>query len=269
MLINWGAHQLQKRAHEDRFVCDEVGKFKFFAIFDGHGGAMKMSDTHVADYCVKNLHKLLALNLGKIDITDNSLLKQTIIDTFIELDRSMHEKKLLYGCTCTAVLIDSERIILINLGDSRTLLCDENKILFASKDHTPSDLDEMKRIYDAKGFVYWGRVCGILMLSRAFGDFDSKAYIDEKYNPIKGMISAVPDVKIFNIQEEKITDILMMSDAPFEANKYNNELLFRLMKIMRKQFERAGQIAQALTELINKTTTDDTTFIHVMLSKSE
>ena len=87
------------------------------------------------------------------------------------------------GCTCTGVLVTPTHVILFNVGDSRTLIIDENdeqdQVIFASKDHKPDDPEEEKRIVASGGFVtkpprtYIPRVNGNLALSRAFGDFQA------------------------------------------------------------------------------------------------
>ena len=78
------------------------------------------------------------------------------------------------------------------MGDSRAILsANSGKNVYAlSRDHKPDSDTEKKRIYDAGGTIYQGRVkrksgkivhCGPyrmepgkLSVSRAFGDFDAK-----------------------------------------------------------------------------------------------
>src|SRR5256885_12790267 len=80
----FGVAQCQKRAHEDRFWT-WIGKagemlYRYFVIFDGHGGSHMMSEKHVADYCVRNLHLRLESNLSKIDTANEELVTRTIKD---------------------------------------------------------------------------------------------------------------------------------------------------------------------------------------------
>lgn len=61
-----------------------------------------------------------------------------------------------------------------NVGDSRTVLCADGAVKFATRDHKPDDSTEFHRIQNAGGFVSRGRVKGQLAVSRAFGDMEYK-----------------------------------------------------------------------------------------------
>jgi serine/threonine protein phosphatase PrpC len=114
------------------------------------------------------------------------------------------------GCTCTGVLLTPQHIIVFNVGDSRTLILNENHkendmILFATKDHKPDDPEETARIEKSGGFVtlpprtYIPRVNGQLALSRAFGDFQLKMSKTAKQHEQAVIVD--PDVTIFKRSE--------------------------------------------------------------------
>lgn len=67
-----------------------------------------------------------------------------------------------------------DNLYVSNAGDSRSVLCRNEKPYPMSEDHKPDNTDEKKRISDAGGFVSEGRVNGNLNLSRAMGDLEYK-----------------------------------------------------------------------------------------------
>lgn len=143
-------------------------------------------------------------------------------EVFPEWDRELMHKKDIHrklldpkirstsGCTCTGVLLTPQHIILFNVGDSRTLIINENDvendmIHFASHDHKPDDPIEEARIKKSGGFVtrppqtYIPRVNGQLALSRAFGDFQLK--MSGKVEQHEQAVIVDPDVTIFERSE--------------------------------------------------------------------
>lgn len=48
--------QIPKRAYEDAYQIKLIGKLRYYAVFDGHGGTFKLQRGHVAKYCADNLH---------------------------------------------------------------------------------------------------------------------------------------------------------------------------------------------------------------------
>lgn len=82
------------------------------------------------------------------------------------------------GTTALIAIIDSTKLTVANVGDSRGVLCDhKGRTIPLSFDHKPQSAREHKRIQEAGGFIafkgVW-RVSGILATSRAMGDFPLK-----------------------------------------------------------------------------------------------
>lgn len=193
----WGIGQEQQRAGEDRYQVKQIhgvaGNFLYFAIFDGHGGTKKMGPDHVADYCAENLHIKLAENMENIDFDSKEDVKpeekisEAIINSFVELDTEMYNKKKRYGTTCTVILIDNDNIYQINVGDSRSIIFNDSGIISTTEDHDPMNWKEKERVETAGGFVSgFGRVNHCLSISRAFGDFELKISKQKmyEYDPI-------------------------------------------------------------------------------------
>ncbi|VDM61029.1 unnamed protein product [Angiostrongylus costaricensis] len=103
------------------------------------------------------------------------------------------------GTTACVCLMNKQRIIVANAGDSRAVLCRGGIAVDLSIDHKPEDDIEKKRIVNAGGYVNEdGRVNGGLNLSRAFGDHSYKKNFDL---PLRDqMITALPDVRVETLQ---------------------------------------------------------------------
>ena len=74
------------------------------------------------------------------------------------------------GTTANVVFITKDTIYCANSGDSRAVLCQNNKAIKLSDDHKPNNPGEKSRIEKANHFVNEERVDGELALSRALGD---------------------------------------------------------------------------------------------------
>ncbi|KJH51014.1 protein phosphatase 2C [Dictyocaulus viviparus] len=105
------------------------------------------------------------------------------------------------GTTACVCLMNKQRIVVANAGDSRAVLCRGGTAVDLSIDHKPEDDIEKTRIVNAGGFVNEdGRVNGGLNLSRAFGDHSYKKNLGL---PLRDqMITALPDVKVEPLQPD-------------------------------------------------------------------
>ena len=72
------------------------------------------------------------------------------------------------------VLIIGNTLYCINLGDSRAILCRNGKAINLSVDHKANNESEKKRVTNAGGYIFGGRLLGKLAITRAFGDFEMK-----------------------------------------------------------------------------------------------
>lgn len=78
------------------------------------------------------------------------------------------------GSTLICAAIHGRMLYVGCLGDARAVLLDGKTTIAMSEDHKPANDKEHKRIQRCGGFVQYGRVCGILAVSRALGDFEFK-----------------------------------------------------------------------------------------------
>jgi serine/threonine protein phosphatase PrpC len=250
-----------KRAHEDTYQIVRIGPFRYFAVFDGHGGPNQLDEDHVAGYVKNNLHIYLARYLGTIDLNDGDAVTQSITDAIIQLDTDMYYAHKLHGSTCTMVLIDDDRdrIYQVNIGDSRTIMFTGNDIVFTTTDHNPEDAIEKDRILKAGGVVFAERIYfknTNIAVSRSFGDFEFKD--DPSFDPIHNKVSVLPEISI--IPKTLVTNIILTSDAPFELDYYTNQQLVSMANQAPPD-----HVAQYMVDTIVKHTTDDTTIIYVVV----
>lgn len=262
--LHYGANQIEQRAAEDLYRTGQVSRFVYYAVFDGHGGPYKLYSKfgreHVALYSADNLQIMLERYFSNIDLDNEDIVCKAITQAFMDLDIEMYTKDLPFGTTCTCLLIDYERnkVYQVNLGDSRSILFIGETIISVTKDHDPMDDVEKSRIINAGGKIFLGRVNGDLMVTRAFGDFDLKSTNTEEYDPVNGMISAIPDIKIVPIQKKML--FLLTSDAPFESLD-NDKLLTLANECLSKSNDNFMNAAVALAKRIKPVTTDDITII--------
>lgn len=64
-----------------------------------------------------------------------------------------------------------------NAGDARIVLGHLGRATRLTKDHRPDDPEEVERIEKAGGFMFKGRVVGVLAITRSLGDHCMKSYV--------------------------------------------------------------------------------------------
>ena len=172
-----------------------------FCLFDGHGGGQvsKFLQENFANYMKKIFHSEDYMN------GFNQLFR--IIDQDI---RGLNCPTV--GSTGTIVFIerkdDKKYLYCANIGDSRCVLVGKNKITRLSYDHRVADPKEKERILSNGGIIVNGRVYGILMLSRSFGDFITKDF---------GTI-VIPHVVKYEITQDDLYCVIA-SDGVWDAIK--------------------------------------------------
>jgi protein phosphatase 1L len=136
------------------------------------------------------LRKGNKIDYGKM-ITDEVLFAD------YKLVESAKKSSNVAGTTALIAIIDSTKLTVANVGDSRGVMCDhKGKTIPLSFDHKPQSAKEHKRIQEAGGFIafkgVW-RVSGILATSRALGDYPLKP----------NLVIANPDILEFELADHK------------------------------------------------------------------
>lgn len=267
--ITYGAYQQQQRAFEDRYQVKQIGPFKYIAVFDGHGGSeyryhRQNNLNHIVDLAMNSLHNVISQQLSSIDINDTQDVTSAINNAFLTFDRDAKVNGALCGCTCTMLLIDTinRRIYQVNLGDSSSMIFNEQGIIMSSTvAHSPTDNEERARIELAGGKVINNRVNGMLAVSRAFGDYAFKGNNNIPYDPINGCVSSLPTVTIIDTSTTKRLYYLLTSDAPYEMQYFtNNDLVLMAWQLLQNDGS-YEDIARKLVTTIVQHTTDDTTIV--------
>ncbi|XP_021909283.1 probable protein phosphatase 2C 51 [Carica papaya] len=167
------------------FVATESGKYDFFGVYDGHGGA------RVAEACRERLHRVLGEEIaawggnGRKRVDWEKVMEQG----FERMDEEVRETGRFdasvktMGSTAVVAVVGKEEVVVANCGDSRAVIARGGSPLALSTDHKPDRVDELERIEGAGGRVInWNghRVLGVLATSRSIGDQYLKPFIISK-----------------------------------------------------------------------------------------
>ena len=123
-----------------------VNNFYFFGVFDGHGGS------GCSLYLKENLHIFIS-NFSKevikeaINNTEEKFLKEEALDEKGEIkDQS--------GSCGIMAMIQKNKCIIANVGDSRLVVYKNNSVFFCTEDHKPDSNVEKERITKAGRKIY-------------------------------------------------------------------------------------------------------------------
>ncbi|XP_039250387.2 integrin-linked kinase-associated serine/threonine phosphatase 2C-like isoform X1 [Styela clava] len=157
--------------------ADKIQRVAYYAVFDGHGGH------RASKHCANHLHQHLMQKLPKYEVNNfPKEMKKMIFQSFKSVDeeflKEASAQKPVWkdGTTVCCILLLDDTMYIMNLGDSKAILCRYNSehkkhvSVSLSKDHNPTDYDERQRIQKLGGQVREGRVMGILEVSRSIGD---------------------------------------------------------------------------------------------------
>lgn len=184
------------------------GDYLYAAVFDGHGGELaaqwlsKELHTHV-DAVVSGQAPMLPPpavpptpfngngNGGSPGCTTTGSrtrgLSAQLLSSFQVADRELlrylsgvgGEVTAQAGSTATVAVIRGDRLVVANVGDSQAVLCRKGNAIPIAHQHRvygsgPDVQAEVERVKSVGGWVDDGRVCGVLAVSRAFGDWEFK-----------------------------------------------------------------------------------------------
>lgn len=229
------------------------GEMAFFGIFDGHGGA------RCSAYLAEKMPARLSALKEPISPKKLELLCQEVDQEFTKLDGSDG------GSAATFCLLSkNKKLLVVNVGDSRTLHCRQGTLRFATEDHKPTLPMEEKRIREAGGSVMNGRVDGDLALSRAFGDGMYKTHVMSSYETQK--VIAIPDVTELTWEPGDI--IIVACDGVFEGGFTNEEVSAFVHKEMKlNSGDLAVTAVRLCDEAIRKGSKDNVSCIILQMSE--
>ncbi|KAL4505878.1 hypothetical protein ABPG72_013639 [Tetrahymena utriculariae] len=238
-------------AHINNLDIDNKGT-ALFGVFDGHGGF------EVAQYVAKKFQNEL-INSNEYQ---SGKYKEALERTFLRMDeliKSQDGTKEIdnqnAGCTANVVLITNDKIYCANCGDSRAIVSVKGTAVALSEDHKPDDDKEKKRIQNAGGEVFQGRVNGNLNLSRALGDLEYKVNEKDPKNtdPKDFIITAFPDVTDRQLNAD-IELIILGCDGIWECR--SNQAIVDTFK--NKSVQLKEQCEKFLDDILAPTTAGQT-----------
>ncbi|GBG25566.1 Protein phosphatase 1B [Hondaea fermentalgiana] len=225
-------------AHVHRIGLGDRGDLGLFGVFDGHGGrlvACHAAENLEAEICGnEHFSKLPAAGTSSAGKEAAATLGKAVCAAFLSLDKKMRELDQIKGgvdhsgSTAVVSFITPSHYVVGNCGDSRLVICGEDKVLFSSLDHKPTQPSEQARIENAGGTVSFRRVNGDLAVSRALGDFLYKA--NDSLPDVEQQVSAEPDVSVI---ARKPTDqfVLLACDGIWDVMSNEAVCSFVLTKM--------------------------------------
>ncbi len=191
-------------------------------VFDGHGGDA------ISNYASKNIARIF--NGIKKEVDSYTKLNEVIKQLSQEIDVFSKTYDFGYmGSTALVTLLepmDDARccFTVAWLGDSRAVVAKEKSdcwsVAYQTKDHTPLDPDEKKRVLAAGGIISRdGTRVGPLEVSRALGDNDYREY----------GITSVPETEQIILTAEENPFIILASDGVLSEKAITNEKAIRIV----------------------------------------
>lgn len=234
-------------------------------VCDGHGKLGKL----VSETCSVLLEELISKKLENVKVLDFTV-ESTLTDVFKEVQtqlkkRCEHPKKnnlKWSGCTASIVLIDEERCVVANVGDSEAIkVTKKGKVEFKTltRLHRASDEDEKKRIEATEGKVEGERIyfkdikMPGLMVARSFGDFGAHERL--------GVI-CVPSVKTFTLTKEDIA-VVVASDGVWDF--IDKKSAIEVVDSCSNALEASQKLVKASLTNQNSKQCDNTTAVVVFL----
>ena len=213
----------------------------FFAVYDGHGG------NGCSLYLKEKLHHFIK-NFTKESLNEAI---NTVEEKFMS-EEALDEKGKIKdpsGSCGIMALIQKNKLIIANVGDSRLVLFKKNSLYFSTEDHKPGSPSEKTRIEKGGGMVYqtpsliplhqngkeieppWRVLPGRLSVSRTFGDVEAK---NEKLGGMKNVVVALPDITEIELDED-FNFMVLGCDGIFDV--LSNEEILECVKIVLKEKE--------------------------------
>lgn len=151
----------------------------FIGVYDGHGGDF------VSKFLSESLYTLFIDKRITYPISKDYINQVFKYLQHKILKKNFYDRAEHCGSTCLVGIHyksnDQDFLNIMNVGDTRCVLCRDNFAIPLSKDHKPMWPEEKHRIESLGGKIYldnggdW-RI-GDLSVSRAFGDFDAEPYL--------------------------------------------------------------------------------------------
>ena len=237
-----------------------IAPINFFGVYDGHGGKF------VSNFLAESLPNLFIDKRIIYPVSRDYINKAF---KFLEqkvLKQKYLDKALHCGSTCLVGIhykkADQDYLNVMNVGDTRCVLCRDNFAIPLTKDHKPMWPEERHRIEKIGGKPYFDgddwRIKD-LSVSRAFGDFDAEPFVINTPDIFRYKLDKNDKFLIFAC--DGLWDVLSNQDViNFVLNEcYDKDLITRINK--------NNNIARRIAEYaLKKGSTDNLTVIVYFLN---
>ena len=237
--VDLSINNINENNIDNNFDINKKNEFYFFGVYDGHGG--KGCSIYLKENLHNNIKEFSKLGIKQaIEITEEKFKVEEALKENGELNDSS-------GSCGIMAMIQGNKCIIANVGDSRLVLFRNGKVSFSTEDHKPNTEIEKRRIKLAGGEVYqtftilplrqngkeieapWRVLPGRLSVSRTFGDIEAK---DPKFGGVSGVVVALPDITEIELDEE-YNFMILGCDGIFDV--LDNEELMECFKIVLKE----------------------------------
>lgn len=243
-------------AHSHHLPCKFDERLSFFGVFDGHGG--DQTAIFVARFVLTFIRESSAFQkLG--GGLDPKTLARAMMEGFIDCDEELREMPSFKngmdysGSTGTCAMLTPTHLIVANTGDSRSVLCQADSVIFSTLDHKPGDDTERNRVEAAGGTIQDDRVNGDLASARSFGDFRYK--LDPNIPPSKQQITVLPDVTILD-RTDQDQFLILACDGVWDVMT-NLEATRYVLSAMRMGLSLKDTCEMVLDECLRKSSGDN------------
>ncbi|PIN04175.1 Serine/threonine protein phosphatase [Handroanthus impetiginosus] len=200
-----GKKKFMEDAH--KVFSSSNGNKGFFGVYDGHGGRK------AAEFVAENLHLRIFEMLESS--TENTAKEEAVKVGYLKTDEEFLKQGLGSGTCCVTALIEGGEMIVSNVGDCRAVLCRGGVAEALTKDHSPAQEDERRRIEDKGGYVEihrgtW-RVHGTLAVSRSIGDAHLKDWVMAE--PDSKVICLTPEMEYLVLASDGLWDEVSNQEA--------------------------------------------------------
>lgn len=218
---------------EDDFILGE--RYSLFAIYDGHGG----------DSCSKYLKKHLLKELNKLEV----LNRESIIKLYEKIDFDYRNILPSSGSTAVVSILDNydNKVMFINLGDSRAMLVKKGIPVFETVDHTPKLESERLRILGAGYYIAYDRILGSLSVSKSFGDY---AFKGSPYDINSFGVGIIPDISDW-LPLESDDLIILNCDGLNESGISNNNIALYINEHLKKSKNILDTVLSTISETLS------------------
>jgi len=254
----------------------------YFGVFDGHGGSASsaflkenlLSFTSAAGtFLCRSVIGEGISEYGVIDENPLALAFEQADCHLLDHLSTLGDPDCWSGSTATVVFLSSSHILTANVGDSRAVLGRKNRTIDLSNDHRPvsstkAGRSEINRIAACGGWISQMRVCGILAVTRAFGDYEFKGGRSELLEDLRVVgipksgtlvrppVVAVPDVSVI---ERTVDDdfLIIATDGLWDVTNSVQAITFVRSIVKKNPNCSMDEIARSLIDRAIRSRTGD------------